>query len=664
MKPISALSYPLFVLLIGCAVSLNARNRAELLQDVPAAIADITGDEVLAPGLPNIPELLELSGVANTLRNSCNYTVFVPPVASLRGLPQEQIDLFLTDGDALRNFLGSYIIPFPIDLIEGRPTDPETGERVGPGREIVIKNLAGEPVLISDDLQTVRINGVPLTGNAAYALNAACYELADRLPELPTLQNALQADPNFSISAALFSHPDIQNRMNQIANNYILDCDDANYSGGGFTCMVPTNDAWTRAGVTAPPSTDSGLSTEVQNMVLNQVIPQYRTTNSFPVGQSIVQTGAQTPNGSGEGTNALINKFPDDLGVQTVLYGNPNQWGTVIESNRFASDCLYHKVSEVHRPQNYTEFRQMLLNASNLDEIEFFATLRQPNYNPPPNATWFAPDNDAFRSLPGGTINQFFNPDFNLTPTIGTPHEFNQGYSSNYWSDLQPGQRSQALVNERGNFTTSVLHTPTGLFVVGDDSTITQTDVPASDGGILHTVNRLITPPPNAYDYIRTNQNTQLFANLAEALNLQGLFIPPAGEVVNVFAPIDSAWQTSPYPDPVAAATQNPQQMENVLRSHITTDLDNWDQLLALPYSLTKDMQYNQIADISGASYYGDYYVNTVEMENGETAEFQYFNRELTVQDTVIITNTGVLGGYVHEVGELIVTDTFQGNAP
>jgi len=236
--------------------------------------------------------------------------------------------------------------------------------------------------------------------------------------------------------------------------------------------------------------------------------------------------------------------------------------------------------------------------------------------------TVFAPTDDAFAKLPGGTVEALLRPaNRDRLRAILTYHVVPGNVMA---KDVVKLDAAETANGQRVDIKT----TRDGVMV--DDANVVTTDIAASNG-VIHVIDRVIMPSKK--DIVETAVDAGSFKTLAAALDAAGLVSTLQGDgPFTVFAPTDDAFAKLP------AGT-----VESLLQP------ENRDKLISvLTYHVAPGRVYS--GDVAGMKK-----VKTVE---GTTAPIAKTRTGLTIDGANIVTpDIDASNGVIHVIDTVILPD-------
>ncbi len=634
-------------------LNLHAKDRASLVQDVPLAITALAGDEVISSTIPSIPSLVAESGAGEKLRGKGPFTVLVPTVQSLRAIPDAEAQALLGNQGALSNFVDGLIIPYSWDLLDrdffNRP--PQTDPNLVPPTltvSIFVSNLRGHPmeIKIVDDgtTTTVTINGIPLTGRAQYATNGCVFEVAQPILPPPTLGEYFDSQTDQSITQSMLKEA-----------GWVEDPSDGYYTAPpqyadfnpNRTFFVPKNVAWTsNPNLGLDPNKTNFEPSEIDRIesIANNLVVDGYVDFTDPSSVTAAAGAVSGMAGAGIYYDRDVVNGVTNLGVAQP---RPSFSGPPV----VCQEGLVYPIDHLLLPPDATR-EQIIAGDPELQEVNFFYNLNG-LYQWKPGSTLFAPNNEAFRSLPGDRINEFFVNTAVITQTYESL-EMNRAYGSQFWSD-QPEGNPNPLWSSCNGEPVSVVNIPpvdtpddtpseTPADTVNGTANIIRTNIVGRDG-IIHVIDQLFDPIPGFLESLPQDR----FSKFIEGITTSGVpaKIEEAGRPVTILAPTDAAFEAAGIND-LNTHFANQDAYNQFFENHVSTEFDYDSSFINYELSmggLKGNWQY--------AEYYGQTYSRDVEMLSGQTVNFTYLDEQLTIGNASPLTNTLVSEGVLYETNEV-----------
>lgn len=134
-----------------------------LFVSLQAAAADLVETARTSGGMKTFMAAAETAGMADKLKNSGPYTIFIPSDSAFRQLPQETRDALLKDKEKAAELVAYHVIPGALTVAD-----------VKPGK---VQTVQGSPVTLTSDNGSVTVENAKVIQSDLKADNGVIHEI-------------------------------------------------------------------------------------------------------------------------------------------------------------------------------------------------------------------------------------------------------------------------------------------------------------------------------------------------------------------------------------------------------------------------------------------------------------------------------------------------------
>mgnify|MGYP000980423329 CR=1 FL=1 len=467
----------------------------------PPSLLQIASDN---PDFSTLAAAIQTTGLTTTLQEGGPFTVFAPNNAAFAKLPPGTVETLLANPDRLKSILLYHVVSGR--LASGSLT---------PG---ALKTVQGASAIISLS-PFPAIDNARIVATDIAAANGTVHVIDTVIIPPDDIPGVLQRDASFSTLAAALEAASFVDKLQ---------------GEGPFTLFAPSNDAFAKL----PPEVLNALLQDpekLRQLLLYHVVPGR-------VAAADLKSGV-LPTALGGGTGAFITLNPEPK-IDNAK---------IVATDIRAANGIIHVIDSVLVvPPTLGEFAVSNPSFTILATAVQAAGLSDLVLKPG-STTIFAPNDEAFGKLPGGTLSQLLI-DTNQLKKILLYHLVKGRVRP---ADLKQGNlptlQGASLQIDRNQ----------GLKV--NEAEVYLTDIEASNG-VLYGIDKVLLPPP---DLIETVLGSADFSTLATAVQAAGLEATlKTGGPFTVFAPNNAAFAKLP-PDALKDLIQSPAKLRRILLYHV-----------------------------------------------------------------------------------------------
>ncbi|GIZ52442.1 fasciclin domain-containing protein [Noviherbaspirillum aridicola] len=145
------------------ALAMAVAGFCGLFVSLPAAAADLVETARTSGGMKTFMAAAETAGMADKLKNSGPYTVFIPSDSAFRQLPQETRDALLKDKEKAAELVAYHVIPGALTVAD-----------VKPGK---VQTVQGSQVMLTSDNGSVTMENAKVIQSDLKADNGVIHEI-------------------------------------------------------------------------------------------------------------------------------------------------------------------------------------------------------------------------------------------------------------------------------------------------------------------------------------------------------------------------------------------------------------------------------------------------------------------------------------------------------
>lgn len=446
------------------------------------------------------------AGLVETLENAESVTIFAPDNTAFAAIPEDDLTALLADKEALTNVLLYHVVPGELKLADLTSGPLETLAEAPV--EIEVQRYSRWFTRVYVDESRVRRANIGASNGVIHRINRV---LDPGFEPAPSILDIAAGNPDFSILASLVEQAGFASAL---ASDY-----------GSFTVFAPTNAAFEALGQETLDAVQADKHL-LRDILRNHILRRVNTSSDIAEAGE-VRTLARFDLAITEDENS-----PTGLAIDGKA---------IAAADIEASNGIVHVVSEVLVPPTPQSLVDVAVGRDDLSTFvvavgaaelvsTFDSTSRWPAY------TIFAPNDDAFGSLPEGALDALLEDPTGALADVLKLHVVRGRYEAVH---LHDGQVLRTLSGQR--LTVSI----------GDDGVrinnalVAETDLKA-ENGVLHVLSDVITADAfTVADLVKEKSYLSTLEAALEAANLTDALDDPEAELT-LFAPIDTAFRRLP----------------------------------------------------------------------------------------------------------------------